>query len=802
MGEWTWEYEGYDPATERLREALHTLGNGYFATRGAAPECRGGLVHCPGTYVAGCYDRLVSPVAGRQIENEDMVNLPNWLLLRFRMLSSDGRAGPWFAPDTCDVTGYRQVLDLRQGTLTRTFRYRAGDGRALRVEQCRLVHMGDPHIGALRTVFVAEGWDGRIEVEAGLDGNVMNTNVHRYRDLDRRHLTGVRAGVAERRTVWLRCRTRTSEVGIGMAQRAEVVGPPPVSASLSAAGHLAARRFELALSEGQPVTLAKTVAVHTSHDRAISDPLGAAIERAERAPDFTALLRSHALAWKQLWRRAELEVPGEAGHVLRLHLFHVLQTLSPHTAGLDVGVPARGLHGEAYRGHVFWDELFVLPYLDLHFPEVSRALLNYRHRRLPQALWAAGLEGQAGAMYPWQSGSDGREESQRLHLNPRSGRWLPDHSRLQRHVGSAIAYNVWQYCQATGDLRYLHTKGADMVLQIARFWASSAVLDPASDRYRIRGVVGPDEYHDAYPDADRPGIDDNAYTNVTAAWVLTRALELARSLPLRRRQELVERGGLDTGELPLWEEISRRLTVPFHRGVISQFEGYGELTELDWDRYRERYGDIRRLDRILEAEGDVVNRYQVSKQADVLMLGYLFSPAELAWLFERLGYRLSDELWQRTVDYYLRRTSHGSTLSEVVHGWVLARARRADAWRYLHEALEGDVADLQGGTTPEGIHLGAMAGTLDLVQRGLTGLETREDALWLDPVELPELSDFGFTLRYRGHWDIGVRVRGDELTISVPESEESAIKVVLPDRTLTVAPGEMISVRLTRRQSG
>ncbi|GGP36972.1 glycoside hydrolase family 65 protein [Streptomyces abikoensis] len=802
MGEWTWGYEGYDPATEPLREALHTLGNGYFATRGAVPESRGGLVHCPGTYVAGCYDRLVSSVAGRQVENEDIVNLPNWLLLRFRLLFDDGSPGPWFTPDTCEVTDYRQVLDIRQGTLTRTFRYWAGGGRMVRVEQCRLVHMREPHLAALRTVFTAEGRPGRIEVEAELDGNVVNANVHRYRALERRHLTGVHAGVVEPGTVWLRCRTRTSDIGVGMAQRVDVDGPAPVPVSLTAAGHQAAHRFAFVLSEDEPVTVTKTVALHTSRDTAIGDPVGAAVERVADAPDFTELLRSHAVAWEQLWGQAELDVPGEAGRVLRLHLFHVLQTLSPHTADLDVGVPARGLHGEAYRGHVFWDELFVLPYLDLHFPEVSRALLNYRHRRLPQAVRAARQAGRAGAMYPWQSGSDGREESQLLHLNPRSGRWLPDHSRLQRHVGSAVAYNVWQYCQATGDTEYLYGKGADMLLEIARFWASSALLDPASGRYHIRGVVGPDEYHDAYPGAVRPGIDDNAYTNITAAWVLTRALDLTRSLPARRRQQLLERGRLDLGQLPLWEDVSRRLVVPFHQDVISQFDGYGDLAELDWKRYRERYGDIRRLDRILEAEGDTVNRYQVSKQTDVLMLGYLFSPKELASLFERLGYGLTDELWQRTVDHYLRRTSHGSTLSEVVHSWVLARARRGDAWRYFHEALEGDVADLQGGTTPEGIHLGAMAGTLDLVQRGLTGLETREDALWLDPVELPELSEFGFTLRYRGHWGIGVRVRSDELTVSVPDSEESAVRIVLPGRSLTVSPGECTSLKLAGTKSG
>ncbi|MEV5508202.1 glycoside hydrolase family 65 protein [Streptomyces orinoci] len=798
MPEWTWEYTGYDPATEGLREALCTLGNGYFATRGAAPESRAGQGHYPGTYAAGCYDRLVSTVAGRQVENEDIVNLPNWLPLRFRLPAADAAPGPWITMEETEVLEHRLVLRLRQGTLGRTLRCRAAGGRVLRVEQQRLVHMADPHLAALRTVFTAEGWTGRIDVESALDGDVVNANVPRYRPLDRRHLTGFQAGTSDPELVWLRCRTRGSGTGIGLAQRTTVSGSPAPSITREASGHRAAHLLQLTLVPGRSVTVDKTVALHTSHDRAISDPFTAAVERAAAAPDFPALLRSHTAVWQQLWRRADLYVPGEAGRVLRLHLFHVLQTLSPHTADLDVGVPARGLHGEAYRGHVFWDELFVLPYLNLHFPEVSRALLDYRHRRLPRALAAARREGRAGARYPWQSGSDGRDETQTLHLNPVSGRWVPDHSRLQHHVNSAIAYNVWQYCQATGDTGYLHTKGAEMLLSIARFWAGGAVLDPASGRYRIRGIVGPDEYHDAYPGTGRPGIDDNAYTNVTAAWVLTRALELVRGLPPRRRQELFERGILDATELPRWEEVSRRLRVPFHRGVISQFDGYGELAELDWAAYRARYGEIRRLDRILEAEGDSVNRYQASKQADVLMLGYLFSPAELAAIFRRLDYRLTDDLWQRTVDYYLARTSHGSTLSGLVHGWVLARARRADAWRYCREALTEDVADVQRGTTAEGIHLGAMAGTLDLVQRGLTGLETREDALWLDPVELPELSECGFTIRYQRHWGIGVRLSGDQLTISVPDSEESAIRVVLPDRTLTIRPGETSSWALRR----
>ncbi|GGS81195.1 glycoside hydrolase family 65 protein [Streptomyces cinerochromogenes] len=788
--EWTWEWTGYDPAAERLRESLCTLGNGYFATRGAVPESRAGLVHCPGTYAAGCYNRLVSTVAGRQVVNEDLVNLPNWLPFRFRRRRAEGTWGPWFSPDAHALPDHRHTLDLRRATLTRTFRHQGGDAGVLGVEQTRLVHMGDPHLASLRTVFTAEDWSGEIEIESGLDGEVINGNVHRYRALDRRHLTLVRTGAEEPHTVWLSCRTRTSDVTVALAARTTVADGAPASSVLRPARHRALHHLVVPIAPGRPVTVEKTVALHTSRDTAIGDPLGEAVDRVSAAAGFPALLDSHAAAWARLWRRADIQVPGEAGRILRFHLFHVLQTLSPHTADLDVGVPARGLHGEAYRGHVFWDELFVLPYLDLHFPEVSRALLNYRYRRLPRACREAAAAGRAGAMYPWQSGSDGREETQAWHLNPRSGRWLPDHSRLQHHVGSAIAYNVWRYWEATGDTEFLHSKGAEMLLQIARFWADLAVLDPGTGRYRIRGVVGPDEYHDAYPGAARPGLDDNAYTNVMAAWVLTRALDLLRRLPAWRRDELCDRVRLEGEELAKWAEVSRRLRVPFHQGVISQFEGYDVLAELDWEAYRARYDSIRRLDRILEAEGDTVNRYKASKQADVLMLGYLFPPAELRHLFRRLGYGLDDETWGRTVDYYLRRTSHGSTLSEVVHGFVLARARRSEAWQYAREALEADIADIQGGTTGEGIHLGAMAGTLDLVQRGLTGLEAREDALWLDPVPLPALSEYGFSLRYRGHWGVSVRCRSGRLEIGVPHSEETPIRVVLAGRAVTVAPGE------------
>lgn len=176
----------------------------------------------------------------------------------------------------------------------------------------------------------------------------------------------------------------------------------------------------------------------------------------------------------------------------------------------DASVGARGLHGEGYRGHVFWGEVLVHRVLALHQPAVSRALLLYRYRRLDEARHAAHAAGYRGAMFPRQSGSDGRDETSSELFNPRTGQWMPERSAQQRHVGLAIAYAAWQYYQATGDLDFLLRPGAELMVEIARLFADLAHHNPKSDRYEITGVMGPDEFHDGYPDTETPGVDNNA----------------------------------------------------------------------------------------------------------------------------------------------------------------------------------------------------------------------------------------------------------------------------------------------------
>jgi alpha,alpha-trehalase len=786
--EWLLEYEGYDPEEEGLREALCTTGNGVFATRGAAPESRADEVHYPGTYRIGLYDRQVTTIEGTSVPNESLVNLPNWLDLGFRPEDGD-----WFSPDTAELLDYEQRFDIREGVLSRRIRWRDGD-RVTSVAQRRFVSMDDAHVGALETTFRAENWSGRIEVRSGLDGRVRNEGVERYRALESRHLEILETSEVDEESIFLQARTLQSRIRIAEAARTRVhAGGQPVSIErdVETEEDYIAHRLVLEVEEGSAVTVEKVIALHTSMDHAISESGLEAREHLQHVDGFSDLLRRHILAWSQNWRRSGIRL-GQEDHTERtvnLYLCHTLQTVSENTTGHDVGVPARGLHGEAYRGHVFWDELFVFPVLDFRFPELTRSLLKYRYRRLHTARRAARAAGFSGAMFPWQSGSSGREESQTLHLNPRSGRWVPDETHLQRHINVAIPYSIWKHYQATDDIEFMAFYGAEMTLEIARFWASIASYDRALDRYQIRKVIGPDEFHTRYPDADEPGLDNNAYTNVMAVWVLMRALEVLDILPGRRRDLLWEKLGLERLELEHWEDITRKMFVPFQDdGIISQFEGYDQLRELDWDAYRERYDTIQRLDRILEAEEDDINRYKASKQADVLMLFYLLSADEIGGILHRLRYPYDRDTIPRNVDYYLQRTSHGSTLSGVVHAWVLARANREKSWQFFRRALESDISDIQGGTTPEGIHLGAMTGTVDLLQRCYSGMEAREAVLRFEPYLPDDLPQLRFNVQYRNNW-LEVDLTRDRLLLHAQPSSASAVSVAVRDDERTLSPG-------------
>jgi trehalose/maltose hydrolase-like predicted phosphorylase len=810
LTDWDLDVPCATPLEEGTWEALLTVGNGYFATRGAAPEAISDGVHYPGTYAAGVYNRLVSSVCGIRSDDESIVNLPNWLPV---MLSRHG--GPLLDARISHLEHDHRLLDMRRGVLLRELRITDPVGGRTVVRQERFVSMRHPHLGYLRITVVPVNWSGAMRVASWTDGAVSNDNVASFRGLANMHLVIQESSPLSEGCCVLVAETLQSRLRIAMATRTHVVGPSWIPSALERDAAVGVH-WDGRVARGVPLVIDKTVSVFTSRDHAISEPAIAARRELAHAPGFSEALHAHAAEWHHSWQLMGIDVQtarkegvadADVQRALNLHLFHVAQTLSRHTSDSDVGVPARGLHGEAYRGRVFWDELFVFPILNLRMPHLTRSLLMYRYRRLPEARRLAESIGADGALFPWQSGSDGREDTPAFLYNPISGGWMPDNSLLQFHVGLAIAYNTWHYFQVTGDVDFLASYGAELLVEIARFWSARAEFSAHTGRYHLRGMMGPDEFHDCYPGRPGRGVDDNAYVAVLVSWVFTTTLRAHDLLGSRHIDDLWKRLDVRRQELDRWRVLSRQMYVPFlPSGIMAQFEGYADLEELDLDAYRARYGDIGRLDLILAAEGDSTNRYKVSKQADVLMLFYLFSAEELASTMTRLGYSFDPQSIPPTIDYYLARTTHGSTLSRVVHSWVLARGDRRASWHLLREALEADLRDTQGGTTREGIHLGAMAATTDIVQRGYTGLELRDDALHLNP-RLPDAIDrITCELRYRGHFLTLVVMQGT-VELASGRGRARPIRVVVDGHRSRLSAGGKVTLELrapgerTRRET-
>ncbi|MCW5698237.1 MAG: glycoside hydrolase family 65 protein [Rhodospirillales bacterium] len=802
MSTWTLAYDAFVPEEEGLREALTSTGNGYFCTRGTCewadsiidrlddPGC-----YYPGTYMHGGFNRTTTMMGGRPVVNEDFVNLPNWLPMTLRI-----EGGEPFSLGTAEVLSYHHEFDIRHCTVNRTVRFKDGAGRETTLFSRRFVSMAKKHLAALEWTITAENWSGKVEVISALEGRVHNWGVARYRELESRQLEPVSTGVVGDDGMSLLVRTNQSSIYIAEAARTRVFKGGEAMAVARGTqqqdGNIT-QTLAFDIAEGEPVVVEKLLAFYTSRDSAISKPLVNAETTVARLEGFEAMYAEHWTAWDHLWGACDIELPKQdrVQMIIRFHINHILQCCSPNTVDLDAGVPARGLNGESYRGHIFWDELYIYPFITSRIPEITRSLLMYRYRRIDEARALAKAAGYRGAMYPWQSGSDGSEETQVVHLNPKSGSWDPDFSHNQRHVNAAIFYNIWQYFETTGDTEFLAGYGAEMLLEIARFWASIAHFNAERDRYEIHGVMGPDEFHESVYGSDKHGVPNNAYTNMMVAWIMEVAQKVLDALPPSRRTSLRETLGIDDAEVRSWSDMCHKMFVPFHGdGLLTQFEGYENLEELDWDAYRAKYDNIHRMDRILKAEGTTPDKYKVAKQADTLMLWYLFPEEQLRRLFTGLGYEYKDDTARKNTDYYYERCSHGSTLSLIVHAAIERELEPSASWDMFLSALESDVNDIQGGTTKEGIHMGVMAGTLDLVQRGYMGAEVRDGALYFDPKLTDHLDGVSYAIRFLGA-PLRVSLQSGQLTVKV-EGEGHAVSVGVGDSVREIGPGESTTFAL------
>jgi beta-phosphoglucomutase family hydrolase len=776
---WKLNYYDYDQGMERSREALLAVGNGYFGTRGAMEESRANKVNYPGTYMSGLFNRLTSKVGDRDIENEDFVNITNWLPLTFRIAG-----GPWFefSPEpNFKLNSFKRSLDLQTGELLREVILEDDQGRITKLVSTRFAGMADPHRAGLRYALTPLNYEGRIDIRSELRGDHKNAGVERYNSLEQQHLMPVSEETTGE-AIQLVVKTTQSDILIASCARNHLYGGELDSCTVNKGDGWIGQEYAVDVKNNQEVVLEKMISLYTSRDPGVEDPLEEAQATLAKLSSYAGELSLSAGRWKELWDQVDVQVRGdrEAQKLLRLHIFHMMVSASPHHAGLDSGIPPRGLHGEAYRGHIFWDELYILPLYNLHFPEVVKSVLMYRYRRLDEARAYAKEYGYEGAMFPWQSGSDGREETQIIHLNPLSGEWGDDYSSLQRHISLAIAYNTWNYYHASGDLEFMESYGAELLLDICKFWASKASYDEKNESYHISKVMGPDEFHESLPGSEEGGLTDNAYSNIMVCWIIDRAFKILDQIKGEERDRLLNLLSLSGADLEKWAQIKRGLAIHISdEGIIEQFQGYFGLDELDWDHYREKYADIHRLDRILKAEGKSPDSYKLAKQADFLMSFYNLGTAEVTRIIEATGRTLPEDYTRKNFAYYINRTSHGSTLSRLVHArlaWEFGM--RETGWELYMEALRSELVDIQGGTTGEGIHCGVMAGTVYDVMSTYAGLDLRGEVPALNPQLPAHWKGLDFKFRFRDTY-YQVSILGKEIKISANNGGKDKIKVHL-----------------------
>ncbi|MFW6245057.1 MAG: glycoside hydrolase family 65 protein, partial [Fibrobacterota bacterium] len=315
-------YRDYQPENETVRETLMTLGNGYFATRGAHESSRAGDSHYPGTYMAGGYNRLKTKVAGEVVENEDFVNWPNWMLLTFRVENED-----WFSLDQVHILDYEQTLDMARGVLECDIRFKDGHERITCLKSTRFVHMSESHLAAIRWVLTPQNWSGQITVHSAIDGTVINSGVKRYSALSSEHLQPVNSGRVSEDGIFLEVQTNQSHIRMAQAVRTnvfdEVDTMPLKRETIDHEGYIA-QELTFDAKECYPIRVEKIASIYTIRDVAISEPTIAACKAVERVQSFDELLATHHKAWRHLWDRFDVRVGADSNSqtLVHLHIFH------------------------------------------------------------------------------------------------------------------------------------------------------------------------------------------------------------------------------------------------------------------------------------------------------------------------------------------------------------------------------------------------------------------------------------------------------------------------------------------------
>ena len=697
-GLWTISESSFDPSRLRHNETVFTLGNGYLGTRGVFEEWYPDEQRT--TFIHGVFDDV--PVVFTEL-----ANAPDWtemeiFLAEERFTLTEGK-----------ILAYERILDLQTATLRRDIRWESPEGLITHLVFERFASLENIHLCGVRVLITPENYSGTIEIRSGLNGSADNLGFLHWNWLNQ---------ATTNNTALLLCRTRASgiDLAIGFQQTLRTLSQAARSTHWDVHNHPGLVSKMVAV-QGELVTAQKWATLYTSRDG--KDPLSLCQKSLKKLPrlNWIETYTAHCTAWQNEWERCDVIIEGDAEAQLAVR-FNIFQLLiaAPRTDE-HVNIGAKTLSGFGYRGHAFWDtEIFMLPFFTYTRPEIARNLLSYRWYNLTGARTKAAANGYQGAQYPWESAATGEEVTPTWVADPNNHTqliriWTGD---IEVHISADIAYAIWQYWQATHDDEFLTKRGAEVIVETARFWASRAEWQADLQRYEINDIIGPDEYHDH--------VDNNVFTNALARWNLQTAIEIVGWMKDNQPQawkRLSQSIHFKEKEISTWNHVVEHIFLPYDEKshLIEQFEGYFACKDVDLAAMEPRTDSIQSIFGIQGARAT-----QVLKQPDVLMLMYL-----LPELYDL-------ETIQANYAYYSARTDHtfGSSLGPSIQAIMACRVGDPAAYEHFMRAARADLFDVRNNAS-DGIHGASAGGLWQAVVFGFAGLQSSQSG-WQTHPALPE----------------------------------------------------------------
>lgn len=706
---WAIIEEGFDHERNRTSESIFSLGNEYMGVRGYAEEGYSGDTLL-GSYFNGLNEEqaIGNHYKGIIRSLRYMVNAVDWLYTRITL------DGEQLDLASCKISDYSRRLDFRSGTYCREFVWHLENGKQLKLTFTRLVSMTMSHLGLQQVAFEPLNFSGNVEVCTGLDFGTI------HEERGQSMWNGLRSGGADGITAIM---AETLTTGNKLYSGFVLQSPAELSTSRVERDKFIGESFTLPLIKGEKVHYTKLAvnSADSSGSKAADRLWDEGMELAATAAGLNEaeIFNAQTGYWKGIWETSDIVIEGDPENQqgIRFCIFQLYQTYHGDHPGYNIG--AKGLTGEAYRGLAFWDtESYCLPFYMFNNPKAAKSLLEFRYKTLPEAIQRAKDVDCEGACYPIAT-IDGTESCD-----------LWQHSNLQLHVGTAVSYGIWHYVKNTGDREFLYSKGAEMLVQISRFYATRGQWGARSGEYGYFGVMGPDEF--------QLMVNNNCYINLMAKklfeYTLETVAEMQSAVP-DAYAELAAKTALREEELADWSSKAEHMRIPVDQnsGVYEEHDGFFDMPHIDIHSI-----PVTEFPLYSNWSYDRLYRYDMIKQPDVLMFMFLYSG------------QFSREAKLANYEYYEPRCIHESSLSPSIHSILASEiGKHEEAYHFFEFATRLDL-DNYNRNTREGLHTTSIAAAWMNIVYGFGGMRSDGKRLSFQPSLPGRWTSYSFQVLYEG----------------------------------------------------